>query len=67
MYLNCKFQVAPVIIGTTDYVENVLLIMFENDWFNEKESKPLICEIKIKSISGTGKICRSFLSFSDPF
>ena len=35
--------------------------------FSEKESKVLIPKLVIKSITGTVKICKTFLNFSDPF
>ena len=35
--------------------------------FSEKEFKVLIPKSVIKSITGTVKICRTFLNFSDPF
>ena len=35
--------------------------------YTENESKVLIPKLVIKSITGTVKICKTFLNFSDPF
>ena len=67
IYPNYKYEVAPIIIGAMGYVLKSLINYLKMIGFNERQSKTLIRKLQIKSISGTVKICKTFLSFSDPF
>ena len=49
-----------------DYVPKSLINCLKMIGFDERESKTLTKKLQIKSISGTVKICKTFLSFSDP-
>ena len=67
MYPEYKFQVAPTVIGAMGYVPKCLINYLKMIGFNENESKVLLTKLEIKSISGTVKICITFLNFNDPF
>ena len=67
LYPDYKYEVAPIIIGAMGYVPKSLINYLKMIGFDERESKTLTRKLQIKSISGTVKICKTFLSFSDPF
>ena len=67
LYPDCKYEVAPIIIGTMGYVPKSLINYLKMIGFDERESKTLTRKLQIEWISGTVKICKTFLSFSDPF
>ena len=67
MYPEYKFQVAPVVIETMGHVPKWLINYLKMTGFNKNESNILISKLEIKSISGTVKICKTFLNFHDPF
>ena len=67
MYPEYKFQVAPVVIETMGHVSKWLINYLKMIGFNKNESNILISKLEIKSISGTVKICETFLNFHDPF
>ena len=60
-----KYEVALIIIGAMGYVPKSIINYLKLIGFDETES--LTRKLQIKSISGTVKICKTFLSFSDPF
>ena len=62
-----KCEVAPIIIGAMGYVPKSLINYLKMIGFDKRESKTLTRKLQINSISGTVKICKTFLSFSDPF
>ena len=67
MYPEYKFQVAPVVIETMGHVPKWLINYLKMIGFNKNESNILISKLEIKSISGTVKICKTFLNLHDPF
>ena len=67
LYPDYKCEVAPIIIGAMGYVPKSLINYLKMIGFDERESKTLTRKLQIKSISGTVKIYKTFLSFSDPF
>ena len=67
MYPDYKFQVPPIVVGTMDSVPKCLTKYLKMIGISEKESKVLIPKLVIKSITGTVKICKTFLNFSDTF
>ena len=67
MYADYKFQVAPIVVGVMGSVPKCLTNYLKMIGFSEKESKFLRPKFVIKSITGTVKICKTFLNFSDPF
>ena len=67
MYPEYKFQVAPIVIGAMKYVPKCLTNHLKMIGFNKPESNVLLSQLEIKSITGTVKICKTFLNFNDPF
>ena len=67
LYPDYKYEVAPIIIGAMGYVPKNVINYLKMIGFDERESKTLTRKLQIKSISGTVNICKTFLSFSDPF
>ena len=67
LYPDNKYEVAPIIIGAMGYVPKSLIKYLKMIGFDERESKTLTRKLQIKLISGTVNICKTFLSFSDPF
>ena len=67
LYPDYKYEVAPIIIGAMGYVPKSLINYLKMIGFDERESKTLTRTLQIKLISGTVKIYKTFLSFSDPF
>ena len=67
MYPDYKFQIAHIAVGAMGSVPKCLTNYLKMIGFSEKESKVLILKLVIKSMTGTVKICKTFLSFSDPF
>ena len=67
LYPDYKNEVAPIIIGAIDYAPKSLINYLKMLGFDKRESKSLTRKLQIKSISGTVKICKTFLSFTDPF
>ena len=49
------------------YVPKSLINYLKMIGFDERELKTLKRKLQIKSISGTIKICKNILCFSDPF
>ena len=66
MYPDYKFQVAPIVVGPIGSVQKCLTNYLQMIRFSERESKVLIPNLVIKSITGIVKICKLFLNFSDP-
>ena len=67
LYPVYKNEVAPKFIGAMSYVQKSLINYLKMIGFDERESKTLTRKQQIKSISGTIKICKTFLSLSDSF
>ena len=67
MYPEYKIQVAPIVIGAMGYVPKRLINYLKMIGFNKNELKVSISRLETKSILGTGKICKMFLNFNDPF
>ena len=67
LYPNYKYKVAPIIIGAMGFVLKSLINYLKMIGFDERESKTLTRILKVKLILGTVKICKTFLSFNDPF
>ena len=67
MYPDYKFQIAHIVVGAMSSAPKCLTNYLKMIGFSEKESKVLILKLVIKSMTGTVKICKTFLSFSDPF
>ena len=55
----------PIVVGAMGYVPKCLVTYLEVVGFEGKEIKPLIRRMQVKSISGSVKICKTFLNFND--
>ena len=65
MYPGYKFEIAPIVVGAMGYVPKCLVTYLKMVGFEGKEIKLLIRRMQVKSISGSVKICKTFLNFND--
>ena len=65
MYPGYKFEIAPIVVGSMGYVPKCLVTYLKMVGFEGKEIKLLIRRMQVKSISGSVKICKTFLNFND--
>ena len=65
MYPGYKFEIAPIAVGAMKYVPKCLVTYLRMVGFEGKEIKLLISRMQVKSISGSVKICKTFLDFND--
>ena len=65
MYPNYKFH--SLLLAPWALCQNVCQNYLKIIGISEKESKVLLPQLVIKSITATVKICKTFLNFSDPF
>ena len=65
MYPGYKFEIAPIVVGAMGYVSKCLVTYLNMVGFEGKEIKLLIRRMQVKSISGSVKICKTFLNFND--
>ena len=65
MYLCYKFEIASTVVRAMGYVPKCLLTYLKMVVFEGKEIKLLIRQMQVKSISGSVKICKTFLNFND--
>ena len=65
MYPGYKFEIAPIVVGAMGYVPKCLVTYLKMVGFEGNEMKLLIRRMQVKSISGSVKICKTFLNFND--
>ena len=65
MYPGYKFEIAPVVVGAMEYVSKCLVTYLKMVAFEGKDIKLSIRRMQMKSISGSVKICKTFLNFND--
>ena len=65
MYPHSKFQIVQIAIGTLGYVPKYLEIYIHQFGFSKFETEKLVRKLQNISVSGTGKIWKTFLSFHD--
>ena len=65
MYLCYKFEIASTVVRAMGYVPKCLITYLKMVVFEGKEIKLLIRQMQVKSISGSVKICKTFLNFND--
>ena len=65
MHPGDKFEIAPIVEGAMGYVPKCLAAYLKMVEFEGKEIKLLIRRMQLISISGSAKICKTFLNFSD--
>ena len=59
-----KFEIAPIVVGAMGYVPKCLVTYLKMVGFEGKDIKLLIRRMQVKSISGSVKICKTFLNFN---
>ena len=65
LYLEYKFEMIPIIVGALGYVPKCLTQYLSQLGFNNIETRKIIRKMQNISVSGTVKICKTFLKFSD--
>ena len=65
MHLGYKFEIAPVVVEAMGYVPKCLATYLKMVGFECKDIKLLIRRMQMKSMSGSVKICKTFLNFID--
>ena len=64
MYPAYKFKFVPIIVGALGYVPTCLKQNISELGFSKKESKELVRKLQVLSLSGTVKICKTKLFYS---
>ena len=65
MHPRYKFEIAAILVGAMGYVPKCLVTYLKMVGFEGKDIKLLIRRMQVKSISGSVKICKTFLNFND--
>ena len=65
LHPSYKFEFAPIVVGAMGYVPKCLVTYLKMVGFEGKDIKLLIRRMQVKSISGSVKICKTFLNFND--
>ena len=60
-----KFEVAPIVVGAMGHHPKCLVTYVKMVGFEDKDIKLLVRRMQVKSISGSVKICKTFLNFND--
>ena len=64
LYPDYKFELIPIILAALASIPTCLLQGIEHLGFTGKDSNRIINVLQLKSIIGTVKICKTFLSFA---
>ena len=65
LYPEYKFEMIPIIVGAIGYAPKCLTQYLSQLGFNNIEIRKIIRKMQNISVSGTEKICKTFLKFSD--
>ena len=60
-----KLEIAPIVVGAIGYVPKCLVTYLKIVGFEGKDIKLLIRRMQVKFISGSVKICKTFLNFNN--
>ena len=63
MYENYSFMFIPIIVGALGHVPKCIFINIENLGFTKNKTKKLVKKLQVLSVTGTVKICKTFMSF----
>ena len=63
MYENYSFMFIPIIVGALGHVPKCIFPNIQNLGFTKNETKKLIKKLQVLSVTGTVKICKTFMSF----
>ena len=53
----------PIIIGALGHIPKCIFTNIQNLSFTKSETKNLVKKLQVLSVTGTVKICKTFLSF----
>ena len=59
-----NFKFVPIIVGATGYIPKCLYTNIQDLGFSDIDVNNIIHKIQMNSISGTVKICKTFMKFS---
>ena len=62
-YSGYRFRFVPIIVGATGYVPKELTTSVEELGLSRKEAERTVHRMQMNSISGTVKICKTFMKF----
>ena len=65
LYPEYKFEMIPTVVGALGYVPKCLTQYLRQLGFNTIELRKIIRKMQNVSVSGTVKICKTFLKFND--
>ena len=60
-----KLEITPIVVGAMGYAPKFIVTYLEMVGFEVKEIKLLERRMQVKSVSGSVKICKTFLNFND--
>ena len=63
MYENYSFMFIPIIVGALGHVPKCIFTNIENLGFTKNKTKKLVKKLQVLSVTGTVKICKTFMSF----
>ena len=63
MYENDSFMFIPIIVGALGHVPKCIFTNIENLGFTKNKTKKLVKKLQVLSVTGTVKICKTFMSF----
>ena len=63
MYENYGFMFIPIIVGALGHVPKCIFTNIENLGFTKNKTKKLVKKLQVLSVTGTVKICKTFMSF----
>ena len=65
LHAGYEFEIAPIVVGAMGYVLKYLVTYLKMVGFESKDIKLLILRMQVIYISGSVKICKTFLNFHD--
>ena len=65
LYPEYKFEMIAIVVGALDYVPKCLTQYLRQLGFNTIELRKTVRKMQNVSVSGTVKICKTFLKFND--
>ena len=65
LHAGYKFEIAPIVVGAMGYVLKYQVTYLKMVGFESKDIKLLIRRMQVIYISGSVKICKTFLNFHD--
>ena len=63
MYENYSFMFIQIIVGALGHAPKCIFTNIQNLGFTKNETKKLVKKLQVLSVTGTVKICKTFMSF----